>query len=66
MTDARLGDIGSVGHLRAQLENSLGVELARATLSHAQNLADLVEGETFVVVQGDNDLLAVATESARM
>ena len=40
-----------------QPQDSLGVELGDPGLGHAQHLADLLQGETLVVVEADDDAL---------
>jgi hypothetical protein len=42
------------------LEDRLGVHLADAGLGDAQDLPDLGQGEALVVVEGDDDHLALA------
>jgi hypothetical protein len=44
---------------RAQSQDRFGVELTDARLGHAEHRADLLEGEAFVVVEGDDDLLTL-------
>ena len=42
-----------------EVADGLGVQLADARLGHAEDLADLLERESLVVVQGDDGLLAL-------
>jgi hypothetical protein len=48
-----------LGHLATQHTDGFGVDLADARLRHAEDVADLREGEPFEVVQRDDDLLAL-------
>ncbi len=50
---------GAVAQAGPQLENGLGVDLAHPALGHAQDLADLRQGQTFVVVQRQDGPLPV-------
>src|SRR5688500_7446361 len=45
--------------LAAQLQHRFGVHLADAALRHAEHLADLRQRESLVVIEGDDDLLAL-------
>src|SRR5215216_1619559 len=51
------GPSARVLHLRPELEHGLGVHLADPRLGDAQDLPDLGQGESLVVVEGDHDLL---------
>jgi murein DD-endopeptidase MepM/ murein hydrolase activator NlpD len=50
---------GLFSQLRAQLQDGLGMHLTDTAFGHAEHLADLGEGQTFVVVQRHDDLLAL-------
>src|SRR3954447_21628343 len=50
---------GHLGDLAAQLEHGLRVHLADARLGDAEHLTDLGQREALVVVEGDDDLLAL-------
>src|ERR687889_276909 len=51
------GGSGDVGELGAQVEDRLGVQLADAALGHAEDAADVGEGQALEVVEADDDLL---------
>src|SRR5690554_1799062 len=48
-----------LGQAVAERHDRLGVDLAHPGLGHTQNLADLRQGEALVVVEGDDEALAV-------
>src|SRR3954464_8043472 len=50
---------GDVGELGPQVQHRLGVHLADPALGHAEDPADLGQGEPLEVVEADDDLLAV-------
>src|SRR4051812_9324490 len=51
--------VALVGELAAQLQHGFRVHLADPALGDAEHLADLGEGQTLVVVERDDDLLAL-------
>src|SRR5215211_5577260 len=51
---------------RAHPQHGLGVELRDARLGHAEHLADLAQGEVLVVVEGDDELLALGQARDRV
>src|SRR4051794_24670307 len=48
-----------VGHAPAQPQDGLRVQLGHARLGHAEDLADLAQGQVLVVVERDDELLAL-------
>ena len=56
---APCGVSAHLGQLGAQLQHRLGVDLADARLGHPEHVADLGEREALVVVERDDDLLAL-------
>src|SRR3954451_20231114 len=51
---------------RLQAQHGLGVQLGDARLGHADDLADLTEGQILVVVEGDHELLALGQRGDRV
>src|SRR5215217_3719545 len=66
-----LGKVGLLAQVVAleaalQPENGLGVELRDARLGHAEDLADLAQREVLVVVERDDELLALGQRRDRV
>src|SRR4051794_22141995 len=57
---------GGAAEARLQAENRLRVELRDPGLGDAQHLADLAEGQLFVVVERDHELLALGQARDRV
>src|SRR3954454_798824 len=51
---------------RAQPQHGLGVQLRDARLGHVEHLADLAQGQVLVVVEGDDELLALGQAGDRV
>ena len=49
--------LGPVGQLGPELQHGLGVDLAHPALGDPQDVADLGQGQAFVVVEGEHGLL---------
>ena len=54
------GALGAVGQLGPELQDGLGVDLADPALGHTEDVADLGQGQTFVVVEREDRLLPFA------
>src|SRR5665213_1680967 len=52
--------------LGAQPQHRLGVQLGDPRLGHAEDLADLTQGQVLVVVEGDDELLALGQGGDRI
>src|SRR3954447_20500369 len=64
----RLPSVPQVVSLQSglQSQHGLGVQLGDARLRHAEDLADLAEGQVLVVVEGDDELLALGQRGDRV
>src|SRR5579875_3652896 len=60
------GSVELARELRAQPQHRLGVQLRDARLGDAEHLADLAEGEVLVVVERDDELLALGEGGDRV
>src|SRR5438309_3852856 len=54
-----LANVRRRAQARPELQDRLGVHLTNADLGHAEDLAELGQGEALVVIEGDDDLLAL-------